>query len=332
MPDPATSSPAQLTPRRGDAALARWQQLVEHARGYAAASKAPATLRAYRSDLADFADWCAEHRAEPAPASPMTIALYLTALADAGAKVSTIRRRVAALSQAHQLAGVEPPPTADPLVKVTMAGIRRTLGTAPERKAAAVTAELRRLLATCDRSTAAGTRDAALLLIGFAGGFRRAELVALDVDDVVETGDGLRVTVRRSKTDPEAQGREVGIPWGSHIETCPVRALRAWHRLVGADVGPLFRGVDRHDHVAAARLTPQSVALVVKRACRRAGMDPRTYAGHSLRSGLATAAAQGGASERAIMRQTGHRSAEVLRRYIRAGTLFEENAAAFTGL
>ena len=332
MPDPSTSSPAQLTARRGDAALARWQQLVDHARGYAAASKAPATLRAYRCDLADFTDWCAQHGAEPLPATPATIALYLTSLADAGAKVSTIRRRVASLSQAHQLASVGPPPTADPVVKATLAGIRRALGTAPEQKTAAVTPELRRLLATCDSSTAAGLRDAALLLVGFAGGFRRAELVALDADDVDEVADGLRVTVRRSKTDPEAVGREVGIPWGSHVDSCPVRALRAWREVAGAGAGPLFRAVDRHDHVAAARLTPQSVALVVKRACRRAGMDPRTYAGHSLRAGLATSAAQGGAPERAIMRQTGHRSAEVLRRYIRAGTLFEENAAAFTGL
>lgn len=299
---------------------------------YARASKSENTLRAYRCDLADFEAWCLEHGAVPLPAEPGTIALYLTALAGAGAKASTIRRRLAALSQAHQLAGISPPPTADAIVRATMAGIRRTIGTAPAQKIAAVTVELRRLLATCDRNTTAGARDAALFLVGFAGGFRRSELVALDVEDVTETGDGLRVKVRRSKTDPEAQGREVGIPWGSHPETCPVRALRAWRELGGIDSGAVFRPVDRHGNVLADQLTAQSVALAVKRACRRAGLDPSRYAAHSLRSGLATSAAQGGAPERAIMRQTGHRSAEVLRRYIRAGTLFEENAAAYTGL
>lgn len=330
MPDHFTTSTA-LEPA-GTAALQRWHLLTDQARAYARASKSENTLRAYRCDLADFETWCSQHGVPMLPAEPMTISLYLAALAEAGAKASTIRRRLAALSQAHKLAGIDPSPTADAAVRATMAGIRRTIGTAPAQKAPTVTAELRRLLTTCDRSTAAGARDAALLVIGFAGGFRRSELVALDVEDVTATGDGLRVMVRRSKTDPEAQGREVGIPWGSHPEACPVRALTAWREFAGITAGPLFRPVDRHGNVQPVRLTPQSVALIVKRACRRAGFDPSRYAGHSLRSGLATSAAQGGAPERAIMRQTGHRSVEVLRRYIRAGTLFEENAAAYTGL
>ena len=308
------------------------EHLAEQARAYARASRAAATLRAYRSDWADFEDWCAEHGVTALPAAPATVCLYLAALAEAGARASTIRRRLAALAPAHRLIGVTTPPTSDPAVRATMSGIRRSLGTAPHQKAPAVTAELRRLLATCDRATTAGVRDAALLLVGFAGGLRRSELVALTVDDVAEADDGLRVVVRRSKTDPEAEGREIGIPFGSHPETCPVRALRAWREHAGIAAGALFRRVDRHDHLLPGRLTAQSVALVVKRACRRAGLDPARYAGHSLRSGLATAAAQGGAPERAIARQTGHRSVEVLRRYIRAGTLFEENAAAYTGL
>lgn len=147
-----------------------------------------------------------------------------------------------------------------------------------------------------------------------------------------EVEDGLRVVIRRSKSDQEAEGREIGIPWGSHPETCPVRALRRWRERGGIIEGPLWRRVDRHDNVLPGRLSDRAVALIVKRAAARGGLDPEVLAGHSLRSGLATSAAAGGAPERAIMRQTGHRSVQMVRRYIRAGTLFEENAAAYTDL
>lgn len=308
------------------------QELVEAARGYAAASRSVNTRRAYQADLRDFTTWCDSNGVHALPAAPDTIALYLTALAQTGAKASTIQRRVSAISQAHQLAGHLPSPTSNPVVRSTMAGIRRSLGTAPAQKAPLLTSELRRLLATCDSATRAGLRDRALLLLGFAGGFRRSELVALDDGDVEETEDGLRVRIRRSKTDPEGQGREVGIPYGKHPETCPIRALRAWRTAASPDTGPLFRPVDRHDHVHAGRLTDRGVARVVQRAAMRAGLDPARYAGHSLRAGLATAAAQGGAAERAIMAQTGHRSLAMVRRYIRSGSLFTENAAAYVGL
>jgi len=312
--------------------VGRRRALEEAARGYAAAAKAPNTLRAYRADLRDFEDWCAQQRVAAIPATPMTLALYCTHLAEAGARASTIQRRLSAISQAHQLAGHTPSPTADPVVRTTMAGIRRTVGTAPHQKAALVTAELRRLLATCPPDAHAGRRDRALLLLGFAGGLRRAELVALDGEDVTETDDGLRVRLRRSKTDQEAGGEEVGIPFGQHPDTCPIRALRAWRSAAGIATGPLFRAVNRHDQVASERLSDGSVARIVQRAARRAGLDPVRYAGHSLRSGLATTAAAGGAPERAIMRQGRWKSVAIARRYIRAGTLFEENAAAYCGL
>jgi len=316
---------------RSETALARWQELEEAVRQYARASKAPNTVRAYRSDLADFTMWCTDHGLAPIPATPETVALYITALAGAGARPSTIQRRLSALSQAHQLSGHEPSPTQSPIVRTTMAGIRRTLGMAPAQKAAVVTAELRTLLAVTPADTLAGLRDRALLLVGFAGGFRRGELVALDVEDVEETEEGLRLRIHRSKTDQEGEGREVGIPRGQKPATDPVRALRAW-RAAGIDSGPLFRPVNRHDTMQDRRLTAEGVAMVVKRAAVRAGLDPARYAGHSLRSGLATAAAAGGAPERAIMKQTGHRSVEMVRRYIRAGSLFQENAAAYVGL
>jgi site-specific recombinase XerD len=312
--------------------LARLDDLHEAARGYIRSSKAPNTLRAYRADLADFTRWCKELGHESLPAEPTTVVLYLTALAQAGAKASTIQRRLSALSQAHKLAGHVPSPTVDHHVKMAMAGIRRRLGTRPEQKVAVITQELRQLLTVTPDDTLAGRRDRALLLLGFAGGFRRSELVALDVGDLDETADGLRVLIRQSKTDQEGEGREVGIPFGQHPETCPVRALRTWRTASGIVEGPLFRGVNRHEQLQDGRLTDKSVALIIKRAAERAGMDPARYAGHSLRSGLATAAADGGASERSIMRQTGHTSVLTVRRYIRAGSLFRENAAAYLGL
>lgn len=312
--------------------LDRLRYLAESARGYVASSKAEATRRAYHSDWQDFSAWCQVHDLPELPATAHTVSVYVVALAEAGAKVATIQRRLAAISQAHQLAGHVPSPTSDWLVRQVTAGIRRSLGTAPTRKAAIATPELRRLLASCDRSTLAGQRDVALLLLGFAGGFRRSELVALDWEDLEESKDGLRVQLRRSKSDQEGHGREVGIPFGSHPETCPVRALRAWRQASGIESGPLWGAINRHDQLIRGRLSAQGVARIVKRACRRAGLEPERYAGHSLRSGLATAAAAGGAPERAIMRQTGHRSTEMVRRYIQAGTLFEENAAAYTGL
>lgn len=213
-----------------------------------------------------------------------------------------------------------------------MAGIRRTLGVSPTRKQPVVTKDLRRLLAATPHDSLAGIRDRLVLLLGFAGGFRRSELVALDVEDVDEREYGLRVVVRGGKTDQEGETREIGIPFGRHAETCPVRAWRAWIAASGIGSGAVFCPINRHDQLQAGRLSDKGVALIVKRAALRAGLEPAKYAGHSLRSGLATAAAAGGAPERAIMRQTGHRSVETVRRYIRSGGLFQENAAAYVGL
>jgi integrase len=177
-----------------------------------------------------------------------------------------------------------------------------------------------------------GVRDRALLLLGFAGAFRRSELTSLDHEDLEFTPEGLVALLRRSKTDQEAQGRKVGIPYGSNPQTCPVRAVQAWFAASEISTGPIFRRVDRHGKLRAGRLSGYAVALVVKRHAEAAGLDAAKYAGHSLRAGLATSAAIGGASERAIMAQTGHRSVSMVRRYIRDGNLFRENAAAKAGL
>lgn len=205
------------------------------------------------------------------------------------------------------------------------------MGTAPRVKAPATTVEIRAMVETLPDGLL-GIRDRALILLGFAGAFRRSELVGLDVADQDVTRDGAVVTLRRSKTDQEGQGRKVGIPYGSTPATCPVRALQGWLEASGIAEGPLFRHVDRYGRMHEGRLSDRAVALVVKRLASRAGLDPASYSGHSLRAGLATSAAAAGVSERAIMNQTGHRSPMMVRRYIRDGQLFRENAASAVGL
>jgi len=312
----------------GSAALTLYE-VGARARDYVQQSRAANTRRAYRADWADFAAWCAVHRLAALPAAPETVALYLTDLA-ASRKTSTLQRRLSAISQAHKAADLDTP-TGHRAVRAVWSGIRRAKGTAQEGKAPAVTRDLRAMVAILP-PTLPGTRDRALLLLGFAGAFRRSELVGLDVADVTTTRDGLVIDLRRSKTDQEGEGRRIGIPYGSRPATCPVRAVQDWLAASGLRTGPLFRGINRHGQVRATRLSDRAVALVVKRAAEAAGLDPARYAGHSLRAGLATAAAAAGVSERAIMAQTGHKSLPMVRRYIREGSLFNENAAAEVGL
>lgn len=317
---------------RGDAlARAVVERLREEARDFARDAKAYNTLRAYASDWRDFTDWCQWHRREPLPASPETVALYLTHLARA-MKPSTIQRRISSISQAHAAAGFDESPTRTAIVRAVWQGIRRSKGVAQVGKTPVLTPDLREMIAHLPGGKLLSLRDRALLLIGFAGAMRRSELVGLDVEDVAETAEGLVVTIRRSKTDQEGAGRKVGIPYGSKLATCPVRAVREWKAASGLSSGPLFRPVNRHGRVLDSRLGDRSVALVVKRAIGAAGREPEGFAGHSLRAGLATAAAMAGVSERAIQEQTGHKSLPMLRKYIRDGSLFRENAAAEVGL
>jgi len=177
-----------------------------------------------------------------------------------------------------------------------------------------------------------GARDPALILIGFAGAFRRSELVKLDLADCAFGKDGLTVTLRRSKIDQVGDGRKIGIPYGSNPETCPVRTIQTWTEQAGVTAGPLFRSINRHGRVQSGRLSGIDVARVTKKLVARAGLDPAKYAGHSLRVGHATAAAIAGASERSILKQTGHRSVQMVRRYIRDGSLFRESSAGKMGL
>ena len=318
--------PASIAPSPREIAL---NDLEDEARRYLSASRSANTERAYRSDWRGFTNWCTTHGLTSLPAEPTTVVLYLTDMART-AKTATIQRRLSSISVAHQAAGLATP-TADILVRSAWSGIRRTNGTAQTAKTALLTDHIRAMIATLPDNLL-GIRDACLLLLGFSSAMRRSELVALDVADVADTNDGLIVTVRKSKTDQEGGGREIGIPYGANPTTCPVRVLRAWLEASRIEDGPLFRPINRHGQLGGKRLSGQAVALVVKRTAEAAGLDPNLVAGHSLRSGMATSAARAGATEAEIMNQTGHRSLPVLRRYIRRGSLFTGNAAGKLGL
>ena len=177
-----------------------------------------------------------------------------------------------------------------------------------------------------------GTRDRAVILLGFAGAFRRSEIVGLDAEDCGFSKDGLTITLRRSKTDQSGAGRKVGVPYGSNPETCPVRVLQSWIEQAGITAGPIFRSINRHGHLQPGRMAGIGISRIVKKLAEKAGLDPAKYAGHSLRAGHATSAAMAGASERSIMAQTGHRSVQMVRRYIRDCSLFRENSAGKLGL
>jgi site-specific recombinase XerD len=305
--------------------------LSDAASTFAGAAAADNTKRAYSSDWADFAEWCEVNRRQALPADPNDLADYIAALAGPARnlKASTIHRRCSAISTAHRLAGYSSP--LQGVARETMSGIRRTLGTAPDQVTPIGMDELRQMVHALPHTTK-GTRDRALLLLGFAGALRRSELVALDVSDVTDSPDGLLVMLGRSKTDQEEGGRTVGIPYGSHPGTCPVRAIRTWLEVAQIERGPIFRSVDQHGIIAPTRLADRSVARIIQSTAEKAGLDPSKFAGHSLRAGLATAAAAAGVSEHDIARTTGHRSVAVLRRYVRTATVFERNAAGSVGL
>ena len=296
-----------------------------------AASVAPSTTKAYDHAWRGFVSWCDGYGLPSLPATPQTVARYLKALAETH-KPATLTQHCSAIAGAHKAAGYADPPSRSLLVHKTLTGIRRQQGTAPDAKAPLTVADLRAIVCEHLPNGLKGTRDRALLLVGFAGAFRRSELVGIDVEHVEFIPEGMVVLLPKSKTDQEGAGRKVGIPFGHSALACPVNALTAWLAAAHIDTGPVFRPVDRGGNVGADRLANRSVALLVKHYVEAIGRDPRAFAGHSLRAGHATAAALAGVEERDIMRQTGHRSTAMLRRYIRDGSLFRSNSAAALGL
>ena len=303
--------------------------LPSQVREFIRASKAANTLRGYRSDWREFCQWCEGRQVTPLPAMAELVAAYIAECAGR-LKVGSIQRRLNAIAEAHKAMALESP-THTPTVANTMKGIRRTKGTAPVQKAPALTDDIRAMVGATSVGII-GVRDRALILLGFAGAFRRSELVGLDLEDCAFTKDGLTVMLRRSKVDQEGTGRKLGIPYGSNPDTCPVRSVQTWIEAAGITSGSLFRSITRHGRIQTGRLAGVDVARIVKKLAKKAGLDPAKYAGHSLRAGHATSAAIAGASERSIMNQTGHRSVQMVRRYIREGNLFRENSAGKLGL
>jgi site-specific recombinase XerD len=299
-------------------------QDLDRAADYARAEKAPATRKAYWSDFALFGLWCQDRGLSVLPASAESVAAYLASEASRGVKPSTIGRRCAAIRYVHGIGG-HPSPTLDERVKAVVRGIRRTHGAAPTRVTPA-TAD--RVIAMAPRpdGTITALRDRTLLLLGFAGALRRSELVALNVADVEEVPEGLRVTIRRGKTDQEGRGAVIAIVPGE--VACPVAALRAWLEAAEITEGPLFRPIRRGGHVQANRLTDRSVANIVKAHAKRVGLDPVLFSGHSLRAGFLTSAAKRGASLFKMMATSRHRSTDTLAGYVRDQELFKDHAGS----
>lgn len=276
------------------------------------------TRKAYRADLAHFSYWGGE-----LPASPDLVARYLAENADTLAP-SSLARRVATLSKVHE-ANAWPNPCRSEIVRATMRGIKRVKGTAQDQARPLLREDLFILLdALADDPRA--KRDRALLLIGWAGGFRSSELVGLDLPDIEEVREGLVLHLRRSKTDQMGQGRKIGIPLG-RTRHCPVTALSAWLGVLNKDEGPIFRPVDRHGNVQPDRLRSDAVSTILRNRLAIAGIDPEGYSGHSLRAGLATSAIKAGVPTYKVRAQTGHASDLMLSRYVRDAGLFDGNAA-----
>lgn len=307
-------------------------------------ARAPSTRRAYASDWADFTVWCGRHRAAPLPADPPVVARYLADLARSR-RTSTVERRLSAIRHYHREAGHDLD-ARHPTLRDVRAGIRRTLGVATRSKAPTVTEELRELVAALPATTLPGRRDRALLLLGFAGCFHRAELAALQVADCVLAPEGLVVALAPARSDRAGAPRLKGVPYGAHEATCPVRAYLAWLAAAGITAGPVFRPVNRHGTVLPRAVTAQVVALVVKRAVGAARaaalargnhalaeqLDPARYAAHSLRSGFLVSAAEAGAPLQSLVDQAAHASADTTRRYVARAGVFRQNAAARVGL
>jgi site-specific recombinase XerD len=313
-----------LIPLADTSAVTAYVSEHDAIRQFAENEKAASTLACYRADFAAFTAWCETRGRCPLPAGSQTVAWHISSVASDGLGVSSIGRRLAGIAYGHKLAR-QPDPCATEDVKVVLAGIRRTVGTAPRRKAAATAERVRAMLGACP-DTMLGIRDRALLALGFAGAFRRSELVALQVPDLVEVPDGFRVTIRRSKTDQTGEGQEIVIPRGLRIR--PVEAVQMWLQAAGITDGVLFRAVHRGGHVRPWGLCGHDVAIIVKRYALAAGLDPAEFSGHSLRAGFATSAAETGASVLKIMETTRHKSIDVLAGYVRRVDLFKDHAGA----
>jgi site-specific recombinase XerD len=313
--------------------------LLADAEKFLKASKAPSTTKAYDSDLRAYLAFCTCNNFPYLPTTVEAVVLYISSLASVAPPLafSTINRRLAAITFAHRRRGLESPatPSKHYLLREVMGGIRRTLGAAPQGADPLLSDAIRRIAAACP-DTLLGTRDRALILLGYAMGSRRSELASvLEVRDLTFTAQGLYIVLRHHKTERfEASPRTIAVPFGEHKDTCPVGAVKVWIEAagIGETQSSLFRAVDRHGSLGKKALAPRSIAKILAKAVTRAGGAEGKISTHSLRSGMCTQAAINGAEERDIARTTGHRSTGMVRRYIRDADLFRANASAKLGL
>jgi integrase len=322
MPRKKPPPSAALVPTSTSTSLANLAALTEKVQGFVEDSEAPNTRRAHESDWRLFQEWCRAHRMKPLPAAPETIAAYVAS--EAGRlKVSSLRRRLATISVAHQAAGFDSP-TRTLLVRKTMAGIMRKHGAAPSKVTPILVDELRALSKALTSDDPVDLRDRALLLTMFACALRRSEAAALDVEDIEFTRKGYILTKRRSKTDQFGHGERIAVAYGD-TESCPVIALRAWIKVAKLTSGALFRRVGvvkgRRATTPDGRLTVHAIYRIVKARVQLLGLDPEDFGGHSLRSGFATSAAHAGIEERQISKVTGHKDIKTMRGYIHEAEL-----------
>lgn len=312
--------------------LAELEDAAEETAKLIEESEAASTRRAHDGDWKHFTAWCDRYGLDPLPADPRTVALYVGAHSTRH-KPATIRRRLATVTVKHRQAFPDDiPPTKHEGVRRAWRGLLRKYGAATKSKNPARTEQVRRMVETLDLDTLAGKRDRAILLIGYAAAFRRSEVVGFDLHHVEERADGLAIVLPWSKTNQDGKHEEVGVRFGEVALTCPVKAWRAWLAASGVTEGPPFRRIDRHGRLGGERLTGKSVALIVKRTAEAAGYDPTLFAGHSLRRGLITSAADAGVSERRIMRHSRHKSIPTVRRYMDEVDLFKDNPSGAVGL
>ena len=291
-------------------------------------SKANNTVRAYKSDFNDFGIFCARNGFKSLPSDPKIVSLYLTHLSTKDAKISTLKRRVVSIGVIHKLKG-HYLDTKHPSIIENIMGIKRRKGSVQKAKKPILIKSLKLIIDAIDQQNKQEIkklRDRSIILIGFSGGFRRNEIVSLDYDDLDFVPEGLKINIKRSKTDQFGEGFTKALPYFDNIQYCPVLSLKNWIQVSNINSGPLFRRFSRGSKLSENRLTDQTVALLIKKYLGLAGIDNKNYSGHSLRSGFATSAAESGVEERSIMAMTGHKSTEMVRRYIKEANLFKNNA------
>jgi site-specific recombinase XerD len=291
-------------------------------------SKAVNTVRAYKSDFKDFGLFCVQNGLKNLPSDPKIVSLYLTHLSTKDVKYSTIKRRLVSIGVIHKMKGLYLD-TKHPVIIENLMGIKRRKGSLQVGKKPILINVLRQILKVLDEQKFKDIkklRDKSILLIGFSGGFRRNEIVSLDYEDLDFVYEGVKITIKRTKTDQFGEGSVKALPYFKNSLYCPVTILKRWLNISKITNGPIFRRFTKGSKLTNNRLTDQSVALIIKNYLDIAGIDSKNYSGHSLRSGFATSAAESGAEERSIMTMTGHKSAEMVRRYIKEANLFKNNA------